>query len=216
MQKYKLAIVEDNELYRTSLRIAISQSNKYEIVWVAPDGLEAIKNFQKSCPDLIFMDIEMPNLGGVETVARIKSQSPNTKIIMLTAHDEIELVLSVLKSGADAYCTKEISIERLLEVTSMVLDGATWFDPAISAYIYQFIQQANLEKANTVNLRFDLSNRELQVLQLMTEGKSNKEIAHELAITIHTVKAHVCNIIQKLSAKDRTEASVKAMKYGIL
>ena len=216
MQKYKLAIVEDNELYRTSLRIAISQSNKYEIVWVAQDGLEAIKNFQKSCPDLIFMDIEMPNLGGVETVARIKSQSPNTKIIMLTAHDEIELVLSVLKSGADAYCTKEISIERLLEVTSMVLDGATWFDPAISAYIYQFIQQANLEKANTVNLRFDLSNRELQVLQLMTEGKSNKEIAQDLAITIHTVKAHVCNIIQKLSAKDRTEASVKAMKFGIL
>ncbi len=216
MQKYKIAIVEDNELYRTSLRIAISQSNKYEIVWVAPDGIEAIKNFQKSCPDLIFMDIEMPNLGGVETVARIKSQSPNTKIIMLTAHDEIELVLSVLKSGADAYCTKEISIERLLEVTSMVLDGATWFDPAISAYIYQFIQQANLEKANTVNLRFDLSNRELQVLQLMTEGKSNKEIAQLLSITIHTVKAHVCNIIQKLSAKDRTEASVKAMKYGIL
>lgn len=215
MLKHKIAIVEDNELYRTSLRIALSQSENYEIVWTAANGLEALENFNEIQPELILMDIEMPKLGGAEALARIKNQNSNAKVIMLTAHNEMDLVLQVLKSRADAYCTKEISIERLVQVMDMVIDGATWFDPAVSSYIYQFIQKSQLTD-NSNSPDFDLSDREIEVLNLMTQGQSNKEIAQALFITVHTVKAHVCNIIQKLSAKDRTEASVKAIKYGII
>jgi len=216
----RILLAEDHELFRVSLEIALRQENKLEVVGLASNGQECLDLFKKQKPDLILMDIGMPIINGLELVKLIKAESPETRIIMLTAHDDKESVLAAISSNADAYCTKDISLKQLTEIIPMVMDGAVYLDPLIAKHLYQIVSENQLKPkdhhGNTPGIHEPLSARELEVLKLITEGKSNKEISQELFISSHTAKAHVSNIIQKLSAKDRTDASVKALKQGLL
>jgi DNA-binding NarL/FixJ family response regulator len=224
---FKILIAEDHELFRISLEIALKQDPLIEVIGTAENGLKCKELFLSLKPDLILMDIGMPIINGLELVEFIKSKNSKTKIIMLTAHDDEASVLAALSFNADAYCTKDISLNKLTEIIPLVMDGALYLDPLIAKYLYKAVNNLNnLEnlpankdienhKEDTSKTALTLSSRELEVLKLITEGKSNKEIAQDLFITSHTVKTHVSNIIQKLSAKDRTDASVKAFKQGL-
>ncbi|MBU6196248.1 MAG: response regulator transcription factor [Cyanobacteria bacterium REEB446] len=232
IKPFKILIAEDHELFRISLEIALKQDPLIEVIGTAENGLKCKELFLSLKPDLILMDIGMPIINGLELVEFIKSKSSETKIIMLTAHDDEISVLAALRFNADAYCTKDISLNKLTEIIPLVMDGALYLDPLIAKYLYKAVNnsnnlhnsprdsistnlQGNISKAALTENAVQLSSRELEVLKLITEGKSNKEIAQDLFITSHTVKAHVSNIIQKLSAKDRTDASVRAFRQGL-
>lgn len=208
-----LGLVEDNDLYRTSLEIAIMQNPSYKLIWSAIDGVEALEKFKSKPCDILIADIEIPRLDGISLIEKIKEQKDETKIIILTAHTEKSLVINALKSHISAYCSKSITIGKLMLVIQMAVEGALWFDPEISNHIQNLINQSSKLKAIP---GYGLSIRELEVLKLIAEGKPNKEIAHKLFITIHTVKAHIVKILEKLMVKDRTEASVKAVREGLL
>lgn len=218
--KITILIVEDYELSRNGLSFTLERYSNLSIVGEAENGREAIRLAQELHPDIILMDIRMPVLDGISATQELKVSQPNTRIIMLTSHQDGEEVFASLAAGADAYCMKDIKMERLVQVIEMVMEGAVWLDPSIAHMVMKTlpVKLSSKPKASQGRQRYnvDLTDRELEVLELLVDGKSNKEIAVLLSITLHTVKAHVCNIIQKLAVDDRTQAAVKAIRDGIV
>ena len=169
-------------------------------------------------PDIVLMDISMPIMNGIDTTMHIKNILPETKVIMLTSFNEKKLVLSAFKSGANAYCLKNIKLDELINVIKSVLNGAIWIDPSIAQFILEIIQtnEINTESQENDGYDFDLTAREKDILKLVALGKSNKEIADELILSIHTVKNHLKNILQKLCVEDRTQAAILAIKEKLV
>ena len=169
-------------------------------------------------PDIVLMDISMPIMNGIDATMHIKNILPDTKVIMLTSFNEKKLVLSAFKSGANAYCLKNIKLDELINVIKSVLNGAIWIDPSIAQFILEIIQSndMNTEPQETESYDFDLTAREKDILKLVALGKSNKEIADELILSIHTVKNHLKNILQKLCVEDRTQAAILAIKEKLV
>jgi DNA-binding NarL/FixJ family response regulator len=217
----KVLIVEDHELARYGLAIALEEKGLFEIVGEAENGAQALEMVQQHQPDIILMDIGMPVMDGITATKQIKSHYPDIKILMLTSRKEEDEVYASLSAGADAYCMKDIKIERLCQVLEMVQEGALWIDPAIARLVMQAMPgntppEDIAPKASRKQYNTELTERENEVLQLIVDGKSNKEIAQALEVTTHTAKAHVCNIIQKLAVDDRTQVAVKALKEGLV
>lgn len=216
----RILIVEDHELARRGLTAMLEENNTLDIVGEAENGEEAVSLALEKHPDIVLMDIGMPVMDGITATQKIKEQSATIKVVMLTSHQEGEEVYAALAAGADAYCMKDIKIERLCQVIEMVQEGAIWLDPAIAKMVMQAlpIKLSERGKQAPTRQRYNalLTEREVEVLRLIVAGKNNKEIAEELTITIHTAKAHVCNIIQKLAVDDRTQAAVKALRDGYL
>ncbi len=218
----KILIAEDHELARYGLAMALEEKGLFEIAGEAENGSQALEMIQRNQPDIVLMDIGMPVMDGITATQRIKSQNPDIKIVMLTSRKEEEEVYASLAAGADAYCMKDIRIERLCQVLEMVLEGAMWIDPAIARLVMQAIpankppEDAPAPRTTRKQYNTELTDREQEVLKLIVDGKSNKEIAQILEVTTHTAKAHVCNIIQKLAVDDRTQVAVKALKEGLV
>lgn len=164
------------------------------------------------------MDLGLPNMNGIEATKQIRSANKDVKVIILTSHNDEKEVLNSLKAGANAYCSKEINPQRLIEVVSSVADGAAWFDPSIAHVVLKASANSPSFETNETDNRknYDLTSREAQILKLMTEGYSNMEIAQILVISINTTKAHVANILQKLEVDDRLQAALKALKNKIV
>ena len=164
------------------------------------------------------MDISMPVMNGIDATLHIKNILPDAKVIMLTSFSEKKLVLSAFKSGANAYCLKNIKLDELVIVIRSVLNGAMWIDPAIAQFILEIMQSNTLDTQlqETCSYDFDLTSREKDILKLVAAGKSNKEIADELILSIHTVKNHLKNILQKLCVEDRTQAAILAIKEKLV
>ena len=144
------------------------------------------------------------------------SLEQDTKIIILTSHNDEKEVLNSLRAGANAYCSKEINPQRLIQVVQSVADGAAWFDPSIAHIVLKATTTSPVIDNENNSKQYDLTARESQILKLMTEGYSNMEIAQILVISINTTKAHVANILQKLEVDDRLQAALKALKYKIV
>ena len=216
----RLLVAEDHELARSGLLACLEKTADFEVVGDVKNGQECVAFINKTPVDVILMDIRMPVLDGIGATQRIKASSPQTKIIMLTSHQEGEEVYASLAAGADAYCLKDIQMSRLAEVIRMVNDGAIWLDPAIARLVMESlplnIPQKSRQPQSRTRYNTELTDREREVLEKLVEGKSNREIADELNITLHTAKAHVCNILQKLAVDDRTTAAVKAVRDGLL
>lgn len=212
MNTIKIVIAEDNELFKTSLVIALEREEDIEITGFASNGKECLGLIDKALPDLVLVDIGMPVMNGLDLCKAIKEAYPSVKVMIFSTYTDKESVLDALRSKADAYCTKETSFEKLISVIHTVMEGAIWLDPMIASYVHSFITNPDKE----VKEDFNLSERELEILALLAEGKSNKQIADQLFITINTSKAHVCNIMKKLSAQSRTDAAVKASKHGLI
>ena len=210
-KKVSIYIVEDYLLARITCRKALEQFEDLEIKNDFETAEECIEALEKEPIDVILMDIGLPYMTGVEATKIIKEKYPNTKIIMLTSHDNQEEIISSLASGANAYALKDISVEDLYDAILNTNKGCIWIHPKIASIINHTFVNAKLIPKDD----FNLTSREKEVLVLLTQGLSNTEIAEKLIISTHTAKAHVCNILTKLSVTDRVQAAVKATKYDL-
>lgn len=238
MSKIRVALIEDHDLTRVGLRTALQQSSEIELVGEAANGKEGLKLLETSKPDIGIVDIGLPDIDGIELTRQSKKnsspeESKSTKILILTLHDNEEAVLAAFAAGADSYCMKNMSFDRLIEVLKLTHEGNSWIDPAIARIILSQAKNASPETKpvpTTGKVRinaaepeysqlieaYPLTERELEVLQLIVEGCSNAEIAEKLFITVGTVKTHVRNILNKLCADDRTQAAVRALRSGLV
>jgi NarL family two-component system response regulator LiaR len=218
----RVLIVEDHELARYGLSMALSEKEGISVIGEGENGQEGLDLALAEKPDIVLMDIGMPVMNGIAATQAIKRQLPDTKVVMLTSISNQEEVLASLAAGADAYCMKEIKIDRLHQVLDMVMEGAIWLDPSIARLVMQAlpgrspIADLSGDKPGKRRYNTELTEREYEVLKLIVSGKSNKEIAQQLGVSTHTAKAHVGNIIQKLAVDDRTQVAVKALQDGLL
>lgn len=216
--KKNILIVEDHELTRFGLKTTFENVDFVENLYEADSAETAIQVFNNNNIDIIIMDLGLPNMNGIEATKQIRSANKDVKVIILTSHNDEKEVLNSLKAGANAYCSKEINPQRLIEVVRSVADGAAWFDPSIAHVVLKASANSPSFETNETDNRknYDLTSREAQILKLMTEGYSNMEIAQILVISINTTKAHVANILQKLEVDDRLQAALKALKNKIV
>ncbi len=216
----KILIVEDHKLMRVGLKSLFEDIGDFEVISEAQTGKEALEKYKITHPDIILMDIGLPDLSGIEVTKKILECNNNAKIIMLTSHVSEQYVLDALYAGAYAYVMKDINIEILKVIIKTIKDGAMWLDPQVVPVLREkncgVIPPRQISRAMFKEQHANLTQREYEVLKLVVDGKSNNEIAQELTISEHTAKAHVCNIIQKLVVDDRTQAAVKALKEGLV
>lgn len=214
--KKNILIVEDHELTRFGLKTAFEGVEFVGELLEAESAEKAIEIFNNTLIDIVIMDLGLPGMNGIEATKKIKSLNKDVKIIILTSHNDEKEVLNSLRAGANAYCSKEINPQRLIQVVQSVADGAAWFDPSIANIVLRATANSPVISAENNAKNYDLTTRESQILKLMTEGYSNMEIAQILVISINTTKAHVANILQKLEVDDRLQAALKALKYKIV
>lgn len=214
--KQNILIVEDHELTRFGLKTAFEGIEFVGNLYEADSAETAIEIFNNNKIDIVIMDLGLPVMNGIDATKRIRSANKDVKIIILTSHNDEKEVLNSLRAGANAYCSKEINPQRLIQVVQSVADGAAWFDPSIAHIVLRATTNSPVIDTENNSKSYDLTSRETQILKLMTEGYSNMEIAQILVISINTTKAHVANILQKLEVDDRLQAALKALKYKIV
>lgn len=218
----QLIIAEDHDLVRESLAFMLEERG-FSNIRQAADGQQCLDtvNHHICEPTVVLMDIGMPVMNGIAASQAIKTAHPATKIIMLTSHQNEDDVLASLAAGADGYCMKDISIDRLCTVIAEIMEGGLWLDPTVAAVVQQHLQvkqptEVAEKPSKPTRYNPNLTSRELSILEKVVEGLSNREIGDALSISPHTVKTHVTNIIQKLAATDRTQAAVKAVQFGLI
>ncbi|MGB5595609.1 MAG: response regulator transcription factor [Crocosphaera sp.] len=209
----RILIVEDDPLMQLGLEQALSEYPNFEIVGQAEDGYTGVQKALQLKPDLVVMDIGLPRLDGIAATKQIKEKLPNIHVVMLTSHTLQTEVVAALSSGADAYCIKGASLERLLAAIEAAQDGATYLDPQIARLVLDNLKPPTPELNQNISL---LSERELEVLKLIVEGKSNNEIAEHLYLSTNTIKTHVRGIMNKLAVDDRVQAAVVALRSGLV
>lgn len=210
----KLCIVEDYSLTRIALKYALNQYDDIDIVADFEDAESCLDFLINNKVDMVIMDLGLPNMDGLEATKIIKEKFPETKVIIVTSHETDEEVLTALVSGANAYTLKDIEFSDLYKVIKLVIKGGIWLDPRIvQIAIKVFKQQQNQPQEK--NLELNLTDREKEVLKLLSEGLSNTQIAEKLVISSHTAKVHVSNILNKLAVTDRVQAAVKAYQYNL-
>lgn len=212
MDKIKVLVVDDHAIMRDGIRALLSLDNDIEIVGEAGDGREAIKKAEELSPDVIIMDVAMPDMDGLEATRRILKQNPNARIIILSQYDDREYVLSAIKAGSAGYVPKRALGSELVSAIRTVHRGDSFLYPsAASALIKGFREQAQSGDA------FDsLTPREREILKLIAEGHTGKEIASKLFISMKTVMGHRAKIMEKLGLRNRTELIKYAMRKGLL
>ena len=218
----KVFSLENCPLTRSGVKYTISKfTPKLDVTNEFSTGESIIEYLKIKTPDVILMDLDLPTLGGLETVKRIRELYPEIKIVILTKHSTKNDVLQAFSNGANAYCTKDISPETLAKIVEKVALGALYVDSTVAWAVSnkenktEFCESEKLKKANILN-EINLTQREKEVAKLLVKGMTNSEIAKELIITVHTAKAHVCSILNKLKVRDRVQAAVKAVHLGLV
>ncbi|MDD3238459.1 MAG: response regulator transcription factor [Candidatus Gastranaerophilales bacterium] len=216
----KVVIIEDYKLTRVGLRSTLNEFEHIEVIGESEDAVKGLEIIEKLKPDVVLMDLGLPGMNGLEATQKTKEISPETNVVILTSHERTEEVIAALGSGACAYCLKDIDPSTLADVIRNVARGACWLDPAIAKVALNLFPKPEntslLPSAEATDARAQLTERELEVLRHLVKGKSNTEIAKELIVSVHTAKAHVCSILQKLCVDDRVQAAVKAIKENII
>ena len=216
-------LVEDHELYRMGLSMLLSNADDINLLAEASDGAEGIKKARDLSPDVILMDIGLPNIDGIEATQKIKLFNPDIKILIFTSRDSEDDVFEAFKAGADGYIMKGATPEQTISAIKSVYEGIGWIDPNIAKMVFSNIQKPSKQiisepepiKTGKINY-YGLTERELDVLEAMVEGLTNPQIADKLIITRATAKAHVHSILQKLCASSRTQATVMAINEGLV
>ncbi len=228
----KVLLIEDHQMVRMGLELVLEKANDIELVDEADNGIDGVKSAFKNSPDVILMDIGLPQMDGIEATRKIKESHIDSKILIFTSRDSEDDVFKALEAGADGYIMKGANQEMIIQAIKAVNEGAAWLDPGIARLVLSNVQkqqQYDLNNENNPNIKitningnnsktnaFGLTERELEVLALIVDGLNNLEIAKKLFITRATAKAHVHSILQKLYVKDRTKAAVCAMKEGLV
>ncbi len=207
-------IVDDHSLMREGLAKILELEDDITIVAKACDGYEAIEYYGKKNIDIVLLDINMPNMNGIETLRKLKDMDPSTKVIMLTIYDEREYLIETLNLGANGYMLKDSESSSLVSAIINVYNGGSYVHPNLAG---ELLREINKRKdRNTVKEGLDsLTKREYEVLCLIADGMSNKEISERLYISEKTVKNHVSSILRKLEVSDRTQAAIYAYKNNI-
>ena len=209
----KLMLVDDHRMLREGLRRALEEEG-FEVVGEAADGYEAVLRAPEWQPDVILMDVSMPNVGGVEATRRIVQNEPQRRVVMLTMHADRDVIENAIKAGAVGYLTKDCSIDEVIEAVRMANSGETALSPLLAQSMLTEVRRID----SSVERDEDrlISPREEEVLQLIAEGCSTPEVAARLYISQKTVKNHLASIYEKLNARDRTQAVLTAVRMGIV
>jgi DNA-binding NarL/FixJ family response regulator len=213
MRSTRVFIADDHELVRMALRTLLDGEPDLEVVGEAADTESAVTGVVETTPDVLLLDLRMPGGGGIEVCRRVKQLIPGTQVLVITSFDDDEEVFGVLDAGASGYIMKDTRPDRVAHAIRSVMEGQAVFDASVATRIISGRQ--NGINGNAI-LADPLSERELEVLELMAKGHSNKEIGRELWIGETTVKTHVSHILRKLGQGDRTQAVLAALKAGIV
>ena len=205
--RINVLVADDHDLIREGICKLLELFDDINIVGEAADGLETVAKVRECFPDLVLLDLNMPRMNGIEAIKKIKEISPDIKVLILTIHEEEEYVYEVTRAGAEGYLQKDVKPDDLKAAIDRVLAGETVFPVAIEEKIETEVHQDDIE---------ELSDREFQVLELLAQGMSNRQLAAELFISEKTVKNHVSNILRKLSVNDRTQAVILGLKKGLV
>ena len=224
MKNIKVLLVEDHKMVRLGLSLVFENTNGIDLVGEAENGKQGIQLTSKLNPDVVLMDIGLPEMDGIQATEIIKKQNPNVKVLIFTSRESEDDVFDSLSAGADGYIMKGANEEQMISAIKAVADGTAWLDPAIARLVLSNIKRNSQSTTNTVNIEdnksskntYGLTDRELDVLALIVEGCNNADIAKRLVITLATAKAHVHNILQKLYVTNRTQATITAVKEGLV
>ncbi len=212
----RILIVDDQSLFREGLRTLLSVQTDFEVVGEASNGEEAIRLAVQTRPTVVLMDVRMPVMNGVAATERLKSVLPDSRVIILTTFDEDEIIFDGLKAGAVGYMLKDVSSEKLSEAIRAAARGDYFLLPSITAKVVAEFSRLAKAVLPVQGIPNPLSGREIEILGLVSEGLSNREIADRLVISEGTVKNHLTNILSKLNARDRMQATLRAKELGII
>lgn len=219
----KIVIIDDHQLFREGVKRILEFESTFQVVAEGSDGAEAVQLVTEYTPDVVLMDINMPETNGIEATKQLIEMFPDTRVIILSIHDDENYVTHALKTGATGYLLKEMDAEALIEAVKIVASGGSYLHPKVTGNLVQEFRRLASEQSSVNNsfLQMEvrkplhlLTRRECEVLQLLADGKSNRGIGEALFISEKTVKNHVSNILQKMSVNDRTQAVVEAIKKG--
>ncbi|MBM7705175.1 two-component system response regulator DegU [Chryseomicrobium aureum] len=217
----KIVIIDDHQLFREGVKRILDFEETFEVVAEGDDGTDAVRLYENYRPDIILMDINMPNKSGIEATAELISHYPEAKVIMLSIHDDESFVSTALKTGASGYMLKEMDANAIVQGIKVVDKGGNYLHPKVTKNLVNEFKRLS-ERENKGNFHQTdirrpfhlLTKRECEVLQLLTDGQSNRTIGETLFISEKTVKNHVSSILQKMNVNDRTQAVVTAIKNG--
>lgn len=232
-KKSNVLIVEDHALTSFALKTSLSNLDFINKIFEAESSKCAFEIIKKNKIDLIIMDLGLPDLNGIETSKEIKKFNEKAKIIILTSHQEKDEVQQCLEAGINAYCTKDIKPDKLINVIKDVLDGSLYFDSTVAQFVLNYNSKnnsnleskddlndnkENQEKNHTLTIKdcYNLTQQEKRVLILLASGNNNSQIAKKLKISINTTKVHVCSILQKMNVEDRTQAAIKTIRENLI
>lgn len=215
MRKLRILLADDHKLLRSGLRLLLERQPDMSVVAEADDGREAVRNAATSKPDVVVLDIGMPNLNGIEACVQITQEHSATAVVMLSMHSDESYVLRALKAGARAYLLKDSAESDLVRAIHAVAEGKSYFSPAVSKVLLEdYVRK--LQRAGVEDSFELLTSREREILQLVAEGKSNKEVAHLLNLSVYTVETHRSNLMQKLNLRGVPELILYAVRKGII
>lgn len=211
----RVLIADDHALFRAGIRRLLATASDIEVVGEAKSGEEAIRTVEEVTPDVVLLDIMMPGMSGIDVARVIRTASPRTRVVMLTVHANEEYLFEAIKAGAMGYLLKDASSDELVRAIRLVAQGEGLLAPGLAAKVFKEFARvaASQDLAPVLTL---LTERETEILQHVTAGLANKEIARTLKISERTVKNHLTNIMEKLHVNSRTQAAVYALRTGLL
>jgi len=215
LDELRVLVVDDHDLFRTGLRNLLAEEG-VNVVGEAENGETAIRLAADLAPDVVIMDLNMPGAGGVETTKRLASLAPLSRVVVLTISADDDDVMNAVMAGACGYLLKDSSIQELIAGIRAASEGESLISPQIAAKVLQRLRAQSKDEDAAATIRAELSDRELEVLKLIANGKDNAQIASELFISPKTVKNHISNILMKLQIENRIQAAVYAVRSGIV
>lgn len=210
MEQVQVVIVDDHVMVREGIKQLLEMDGDIKIIGEAGDGEEGIKIIEKTDPDVILLDVNMPKMNGLEMLQKLKETGIPRKVLILTIHNEVEYLLKAVEIGVNGYVLKDSELAVLRKAIFSVHHGENYIQPSLAPLLMKRMQE------NTSEVAEGLTKREMEVLKLIAEGMYNKEIAEKLMISEKTVKNHVSNIFRKINVSDRTQAAVHAIKNGFV
>lgn len=224
MDGIKVLLVEDHTMVRLGLSLVFENSKDINLIGVAENGKKGVELALKLNPDVVLMDIGLPEMDGIQATSLIKKSIPNIKVLIFTSRESEDDVFDSLSAGADGYIMKGANEEQMISAIKAIAEGTAWLDPAIARLVLSSVKRQtstsvdnNISSVNkNAKNVYGLTDREIEVLALIVEGLNNSQIAKRLVITLSTAKAHVHSILQKLYVTNRTQATIQAVKEGLV
>ena len=217
MKKIKVLIADDHQVVREGLSAILRTKDEIEVVGEVKDGAEAVEQARRLKPDVIMMDISMPGMNGIEATRQIKRDHPEIGVVVLTMYEEEDYIYELVKAGATGYLLKDSDSSQIVKAIKTVACGESLIHPSIASKILTEFSSLARGKGQPVKKKAqELSDREIEVLKLAAEGKTNKEIANVLNLSEKTIKNHVRNIFHKLQVYDRTQAAMHGLRKGLI